>query len=166
MSHLSKLCFLPISLHTSNIKTKAMAISNLVHIGLIWKCNEISSLPKRFVPETCFTNQVRLVSSPLIFAFVLNDTSYNTRSFVLLIRYIPSLFMVTKDLSNPTIKTYTAYLIKNFQPQPWQLDACFELDAAQLCKILFYRYSIGLVNLTRVVFVLFLFELKIINSRS
>ena len=82
LSHRSKHCFSPIWLHTSNIKTKAMAISNLVHIGLIWKCNEISSLPKRFVPETCFTNQVRLVSSQLIFAFVLNDTSYNTRSFV------------------------------------------------------------------------------------
>ena len=105
-------------------------------------------------------------SRTLIFAFVLNDTSYNTRSFVLLIRYIPSLFMVTKDLSNPTIKTQTAYLIKNFQPQPWQLDACFELDATQLCKILFYQYLTGLVNLTHVVFVLFLFELKIINSRS
>ena len=37
--------------------------------------------------------------------FLLNDTSYNTRSFVLSIRYLPSLFMVTKDLSNPTIKT-------------------------------------------------------------
>lgn len=98
--------------------------------------------------------------------FLLNDTSYNTRSFVLLIRYIPSLFMVTEDLSNPTIKTQTAYLIKNFQPRPWQLDACFELDATQLCKILFYQYLTGLVNLTHVVFVLFLFELKIINSRS
>lgn len=74
-------------------------------VGLIWKWNEITSLPKRFVPETCFTNQVRLVPRTLIFAFVLNDTSYNTRSFVLLIRYLRSLFMVTKDLSNPTIKT-------------------------------------------------------------
>lgn len=53
-----------------------------------------------------------------------------------------------------------------FQPQPWQLDACFELHAAQLCKILFYRYLTGLVNLTHAVFGLFLFELIIINSRS
>ena len=52
--------FLPYD-YIHQILEQKQLLSNLVHIGLIWKCNEISSLPKRFVPGTCFTNQVRLV---------------------------------------------------------------------------------------------------------
>ena len=74
--------------------------------------------------------------------------------------------MVTKDLSNPTIKTYAAYLIKNFSSHNHG-NYMHALNSMQLnyAKFYFYRYLTGLVNLTHVVFVLFLFELKITNSR-
>ena len=52
--------FLPYQYIHQILEQKQLQCS-LVHISLIWKCNEISNLPKRFVPGTCFTNQERLV---------------------------------------------------------------------------------------------------------